>query len=242
MKQFRCAGMLLGTAMSLVFISCGGEKKEAETQAVASKDTTAAAPVSTIVTEPQGMTVIRHKVADFAKWKAVYDSHDSARLASGIHSYVIGRNLEDSNMVLVALKVDDLEKAKAFTKDPGLKETMKKGGVTGAPEISFTTVTWQDTENIGDLPRVLTTYSVKDWETWKKAFEEGKQERLDNGIKDRQYGHDADDNHKISVVTAISDTAKANAYWSSDALKKRREAGGVSSEPKRFVFRIIQRY
>ena len=242
MKQFRCAGMLLGTAMSLVFISCGGDKKEPEAPPVVNKDTSITAPVSTIVTTPQGMTVIRHKVADFAKWKAVYDSHDSARLASGIHSYVIGRNLEDSNMVLVALKVDDMEKAKAFTKDPGLKETMKKGGVTGAPEISFTTVTWQDTENIGDLPRVLTTYSVKDWETWKKAFEDGKQERLDNGIKDRQYGHDADDNHKISVVTAISDTAKANAYWSSDALKKRREAAGVSSEPKRFVFRIIQRY
>ena len=68
---------------------------------------------------------------------------------------------------------------------------------------------------------------MKDWETWKKAFEEGKQERLDNGIKDRQYGHDADDNHKISVVTAISDTAKANAYWSSDALKKRKPEASV---------------
>ena len=97
-------------------------KKEAETPAVASKDTTAATPVSTIVTEPQGMTVIRHKVADFAKWKAVYDSHDSARLANGIHSYVIGRNLEDSNMVLVALKVDDMEKAKHLPKIPDLKK------------------------------------------------------------------------------------------------------------------------
>ena len=28
---------------------------------------------------------------------------------------------------------------------------MKKGGVTGARKF-FTTVTWQDTENIGDLP------------------------------------------------------------------------------------------
>lgn len=145
-------------------------------------------------------------------------------------------------MVLVALKADDIEKAQAFTKNPGLKEVMKKSGVTGTPEINFTTILWQDTVNVGNLPRVLTTYSVKDWEAWKIAFEEGKQERLENGVKDRQYGHDADDNHKISLVTALADTAKARAYWTSDALKKRREAGGLTSEPKRFISSIAKRY
>jgi len=38
------------------------------------------------------------------------------------------------------------------------------------------------------------------------------------------------------------DTAKAFAYYKSDALKKRREAGGVIGEPERFLFRIVQRY
>jgi len=38
------------------------------------------------------------------------------------------------------------------------------------------------------------------------------------------------------------DTAKAFAYFNSDALKKRREAGGVIGEPKRFLFRVVQRY
>ena len=116
-------------------------------------------PVNTIVTTPQNMMVVTHKVADFAKWKTSYDEHDSLRLANGIHSYVIGRGMQDSNMVLVAVKVDDMAKAKAFAKDPSLKKAMQKGGVTGAPTISFITTIWQDTglsvQTSGPGPRLL---------------------------------------------------------------------------------------
>jgi len=178
----------------------------------------------------------------FAKWKASYEGHDSMRLASGIHSYVIGRGFTDSNTVMVAVKIDDIAKAKAFAKDPSLKKAMQKGGVTGQPEFSFVTMTWQDTSNIGPAIRSRTTFMVKDWDAWQKGFEEGKQERIDNGIVVRAYGHDPDDNKKVSLVTAVTDTAKAFAYYKSDALKKRRAASGVIGEPKRFLFRIVQRY
>jgi hypothetical protein len=119
---------------------------------------------------------------------------------------------------------------------------MQKSGVTGAPSISFVTATWQDTANIGSLPRSMTTFTIKDWDTWLKNFEDGKQERTDNGLAARVVGHDADDNKKVALVIALTDTAKAFAYYKSDALKKRREAGGVTSEPQRFLFRIVQRY
>ncbi len=234
--------VLLCMSMPLLFISCNNEGEKTTTEATG--DTTVAAPekVNTIVTTPQLMATIRHKVKDFASWKAAYDSHDSARLANGLHSYVIGRGMDDSMMVMVALKVDDLAKAKAFTKDPGLKTVMQKGGVVGAPEISYVNVVWQDTVSVGSIPRVISTFTVKDFDAWTKAFEDGKQERMDNGAVDRQYGHDADDNHKVSVVTALTDEAKTKAYWSSDALKKRRDAAGLTSEPKRFIFTIVQRY
>ncbi|HKZ65444.1 MAG TPA: hypothetical protein VJ111_03770, partial [Chitinophagaceae bacterium] len=198
---------------------------------------------NTIITTPQNMMIATHKVSDFAKWKTSYDEHDSLRLANGIHSYVIGRGLQDSNMVLVAVKTDDMTKAKAFAKDPSLKKAMQKGGVTGTPSFSFATMTFQDTAIISsDIPRARATFTVKDWDAWQKAFEEGKQERIDNGITVRAYGHDPDDNKKVVLVTALTDTAKANAYWKSDALKKRREAAGAIGEPKRFLFRVVQRY
>jgi hypothetical protein len=83
---------------------------------------------------------------------------------------------------------------------------------------------------------------VKDWDAWQKAFEEGKQERLDNGIMVRAYGHDADNNKKVVLVTAIMDSTKAFAYYKSDALKKRRAASGVIGEPQRFIYKVVQLY
>jgi hypothetical protein len=189
------------------------------------------------------MVIITHKVASFAKWLTAYEGHDSARMASGLHNYVIGRGMADTNTVMIALKADDIAKAKAFAKDPSLKKAMQKGGVMGAPVISFLTSTWQDTASLkpGTL-RSRTTFTVKDFDAWVKSFEEGKQERLDNGITDRVIGHDADDNKKVSLVTAVLDTAKAFAYYKSDALKKRRAAGGVTGEPARFLFTVVKRY
>jgi hypothetical protein len=245
MKQFRFTSMLFFAAMAFFLISCGGsdEKASTDTPAADSSAATATAEINTIITTPENMMIVTHKVADYEKWKASYDSHDSMRLANGIHSYVIGRGFNDPNMVLVAVKADDMNKAKAFAKDPGLKKAMQQGGVTGAPSISFLNAVWQDTAVLapGTL-RSRTTFTVKDWDAWQKNFAEGKQERMDNGITDRVYGHDADDNKKISLVTAVLDTAKAFAYYKSDALKKRREAGGVITEPQRFLFRIVQRY
>ena len=83
---------------------------------------------------------------------------------------------------------------------------------------------------------------VKDWDAWLKGFEDGKQERMDNGIVDRAYGHNLDDNKKVYVVTVLSDTAKAFAYYKSDALKNRRLASGVIGEPVRFLYRLVKHY
>jgi hypothetical protein len=231
--------------MAFFFTSCGGNEQKTNTETV-STDTTAAAtttaPVITTVTTPQNMVVARHKVSDFAKWKASYEARDSMRLANGIHSYVIGRGLQDSNTVLVAVKVDDMTKAKAFAKSPDLKEAMKKGGVVGAPTFNFLTIVFQDTARLNSEMRSFTTFTVKDWDAWKKAFESNKQLRTDNGLADRAYGHDADDNHKVIVVVALIDSAKANAYWKSDILKQKRAESGVVGEPQRFLYRVVQRY
>ena len=153
MKRFRFNGLLFYAAIAFFLTSCSGNgSKEANTDTTAADTTTTstvAPEANTIVTSPQNMIVIMHKVSNFEKWKSAYDEHDSARLASGVHNFVIARGAEDSNMVLVALKIDDTIKAKAFGKDPGLKKAMQKGGVTGTPSISFVTMVFQDTADIG---------------------------------------------------------------------------------------------
>ncbi|SHN38676.1 hypothetical protein [Chitinophaga sp. CF418] len=246
MKQLRFSCVLVYATMIGLLTACGGGGREKTNTDSTAMDTTPPAEVapvtSTIVTTPQSMMVAKHKVANFDKWLTSYEGHDSMRMANGIHSYVIGRGLQDPDMVLVAVKVDDMDKAKAFSKDASLKEAMKKGGVMGAPTFNFVTMVFQDTAMSSTDLRSSTMFTVKDWDTWQKAFEEGKQNRMDNGIAVRAYGHDVDDNHKVVVVTALTDTAKAYAYWKSDMLKKRMADAGVVGEPQRFQFRVVKRY
>lgn len=223
--------------------SCGSGSNDKKADSTAATDTAAKTQaVNTIVTTPVNVEVITHKVADYPKWLAAYEAHDSARVAHGLHNFIIARGFEDSNMVMVVTKVDDTAKAKEFAKDPGLKAAMKKGGVIGGPTITLYTETWQDTANVGSALRSVTTFTVKDWDAWQKGFEAGRQERMDNGVTDRVVGHELDNNQKVSVVTALVDTAKAFAYHKSDALKKRIAADGVTSDLHRFFFRIVKVY
>ena len=244
MKQFKVLPLLV---IFLVFLfSCGGNKEKSTTTNTDSSETTKidsnVNAKSSIITTPQTIMIVWHKVSDFTKWKASYEAHDSLKLAFGIHNYIVGRNVDDSNLILVATMVDDVAKAKAFEKDPSLKTAMKKSGVIGAPSMSLTTVVYQDTaKNMSPL-RSMTIFTVKDWDAWKKSFESSRQVRTDNGLTDRAYGYDVDDNHKITVVVAVNDSAKAKAYWNSDLLKQKRAESGVVGEVKRYVYRVVQKY
>jgi hypothetical protein len=247
MKQSKFLLMLLGAAMTFFLVSCGGgeEKKSSDTTTDTTSTTAATTevtPVNTTTTTPQNMVIVRHKVANFAKWMVAYDGHDSARLADGLHSYVIARDEPDTNMVMIALKADDLAKAKAFSKDPGLKKAMQKGGVTGVPMIKFYTMVFQDTATIDSKLRSATMFKVKDWDAWKKSFDSTHALKTDNGLMLRSYGYDPDDNHNVVLVAAVVDTAKAHAYWNSDMLKQRRAASGVVGTPQRFVYTVVKRY
>src|SRR4029079_6691412 len=116
MNKFRITALLY-SAVVFFLISCGSNEQKDNTSNTSDSTTTSTdnpSTASTVVTTPQNMIVVTHKVANFAKWKASYDAHDSTRLAYGVHNYVIGRGIEDSNMVLVAIKVDDINKAKEF--------------------------------------------------------------------------------------------------------------------------------
>jgi hypothetical protein len=145
-------------------------------------------------------------------------------------------------MILVALKIEDTAKAMAFAKNPALKKTMTKGGVIGAPKPIFYTTVYQDTATIDSKLRSTVMFTVKDWDTWLNNFQTGAQERANHGVAVRSYGHDSNDPHKVRVVTALLDSAKAMAYYQSDSLKKRMQASGVTSKPDRFIFRVVQRY
>jgi hypothetical protein len=244
--KHRSLYLSLAGMLALFLTACGGKEEKTTTDSTTvTTDTTMQTTTPTTPATPATTTstvmVVKHKVANFNKWIASYDEHDSMRVASGLHNFVIGRGIPDSNMVMVAVKVDDTTKAKAFAKDPSLKKAMQKGGVIGSPNIMIYNTTFLDNGQASNL-RVMSTETVKDWDAWKTAFEAGKQIRTDNGLMDRAYGYDINDNHKISVVLALTDSAKGMSFLKSDTIKKRMAAAGVVGQPTRYYYHVVKTY
>jgi hypothetical protein len=242
----RSINVFLVAAVLCTIVGCNDNtSKEGSTTgdtASANGRETPSAPASTIVTTPQNVLMVRHKVKDFSKWLMAYDGHDTARLAAGIHSFVVARGLQDSNTVMIVMKVDDTARANAFGKNPSLKTVMQNAGVVGNPEMRMVTMEWQDTGMVSTPLRSIVSYTVKDWATWYQSFQSRDDLRKDNGIAVRGVGHDATDDHKVRVVTALLDSAKAVAFFKSDTLKKRMAESGVTGQPERFLFRVVRRY
>ena len=81
--------------------------------------------------------LIRHKVAEFEKWKQAYEDHRATRQAAGIKDLHLWRNAEDPNEVIVLFEASNVAKAKDFAGSPDLKEKMQAAGVQGMPDIVF---------------------------------------------------------------------------------------------------------
>ncbi len=81
--------------------------------------------------------LIRHKVADFAKWKPVYDAHASARQSAGLKEEHLLRNGDDPNEVILLFSAQDLDKAKAFAASDELRQAMQSAGVSEKPDVYF---------------------------------------------------------------------------------------------------------
>lgn len=81
--------------------------------------------------------LVRHNVADFAKWKPVYDAHLAARQKAGLQEKNLLRSVDNPNEVVLLFEAEDLKKAQAFTESSDLREAMQKAGVVGKPDILF---------------------------------------------------------------------------------------------------------
>jgi hypothetical protein len=81
--------------------------------------------------------LIRHKVADFGKWKPVYDAHASARAAAGLKEERLLRNIDNPNEVVLLFLAQDLNKAKEFAGSDDLRQRMQEAGVIDKPDVWF---------------------------------------------------------------------------------------------------------
>ena len=80
---------------------------------------------------------VRHKVADFNKWKVVFEEVEPFRKQLGSSGSHVFRNNANPNEVLVITDWDNKEQGIKFGQSPELKNAMERAGVISAPEISF---------------------------------------------------------------------------------------------------------
>jgi hypothetical protein len=217
------------------FFSCNNASKE-ETGKIDSNTinstTTADTPNTEAAFVPFLMMLIKHKVANYSKWKSAYEEHGSVRKEYGLTDMGLSAAAEDENTILIAEKITDIQKAKDFTALPDLKDLMTKAGVVSKPEFSYFNVIRRDDSKIDTKDRVTVTHRVKDFDAWLKAYDgEGKTTRASEGMVDRMLARGVDDPNVVFISFAITDMGKAKSAIFSEAKKNLMMSAGVEGVP-----------
>ena len=74
-------------------------------------------------------------------------------------------------------------------------------------------------------------HAVKDYGTWKKAFDTDSTARIANGLKFLVIGREESKANNLMVVLEASDVAKAKAFAEDPRLKEVMDKNGVVSKP-----------
>ncbi len=81
--------------------------------------------------------IIRHTVADYPKWKTVFDEHGATRKARGSQGAQVLRGADNPNELCILLEWDSVQNAQTFSESDTLREAMERAGVTSNPEILY---------------------------------------------------------------------------------------------------------
>ncbi len=81
--------------------------------------------------------LVRHKVANFSRWKEAFDSHVIARQRAGEIGFHVFHNVENTNDVFLLFDWESVDQAKKFMSSGELRERMQQAGVEGIPEIQY---------------------------------------------------------------------------------------------------------
>lgn len=81
--------------------------------------------------------IVRHRVADYTAWRAVYETVEDLRQQHGCFGAEVMVDPADKEDVYVLHRFPSLEQAQAFAGSDELREAMGRAGVAGPPRIEF---------------------------------------------------------------------------------------------------------
>ena len=79
--------------------------------------------------------IIRHKVADYSRWKEAFDAHLNLRKAAGETEARVMVSVDDPHEVTLFFDWDSIDRARRFVGSEDLKQAMKQAGVVGDPDV-----------------------------------------------------------------------------------------------------------
>ena len=80
---------------------------------------------------------VKQKVEDFVKWYDIFKSHEKAQKEAGLKDLQLFRDEADPNTVICLFRVEDINKAKAFTRAPEAEEAQEQSGMIEPPEVLY---------------------------------------------------------------------------------------------------------
>jgi quinol monooxygenase YgiN len=81
--------------------------------------------------------LVRHKVADFPRWKEAFDSHVLARRRAGELSFRLFHSVDDPKDITLFFDWESAEAARKFMTSSELRQRMQEAGVQGAPDVQY---------------------------------------------------------------------------------------------------------
>ncbi len=81
------------------------------------------------------LLLIHLRVADYNKWKPIFDERQPSRVEHGGSRHWVYRSSEDPNELMVSIEFPNAEAARSYANDPALREAMGRAGVQGAPQF-----------------------------------------------------------------------------------------------------------
>ena len=80
--------------------------------------------------------IVKHTVADYGRWKTIFDADGANRQAAGSKGGQVFRSADDPNEVVMLFEWD-LEKARQFSQREEVRAKMREAGVLGSPDVYF---------------------------------------------------------------------------------------------------------
>jgi len=181
--------------------------------------------------KPFNVAVSKFIVNDYNEWRRIYDGDSTIRKSNGMNAIAVANSIFNSNTVITAYVINDVEKVKAYVGSNEFQEKAKKAGVTNHQTFDFIQVIRFNPPK-SHLDFLEYAIKVKDFDQWLKAYDtEVASQRLEYGLIDEVVARGIDDKNLVHLVFLISDVEKAKQMMSSKKIKKRMLKQGVTEMP-----------